>query len=292
QALLKQQCHLASFDGMSAIVGVSSANLQKMTQQKIPNIEAAFAQVCQRKVVVQLEVANSQGNTVKNSIAPINPPIVETATSPPEQPPNPPPPSPLRVPPEERAEIKPPNFPTLNQTNLASVVQASSAKSFNHNSNHNFNGSDYAPSLHSNERTSKDNSTAIHPQNPPVLAEPPTTTDFALENNLNTLATSTVLPLIPSELDIAEEYKDSELQKAIASLTQSFEGEVVQLNNLDSLDRLDMVDNLESIDDLNLKDASFVEEEKEEEEKEEILTPPKIHNYSDRPDVEEYDDEW
>ena len=43
QALLKQQCHLISFDGLSAIVGVSSAKLQKITQQKIPNIEAATA---------------------------------------------------------------------------------------------------------------------------------------------------------------------------------------------------------------------------------------------------------
>ncbi|MEY2831345.1 MAG: polymerase subunit gamma/tau, partial [Cyanobacteriota bacterium] len=65
QALLKQQCHLVSFDGLSAIVGISSAKLQKLNQGKVPNIEAAFAQVCQRKVRVQLEVAGSQSNMAK-----------------------------------------------------------------------------------------------------------------------------------------------------------------------------------------------------------------------------------
>ncbi|MEO0011980.1 MAG: hypothetical protein RLZZ535_369, partial [Cyanobacteriota bacterium] len=93
QALLKQQCHLVSFDGLSAIVGISSAKLHKLNQGKVPNIEAAFAQVCQRKVRVQLEVAGSQSNTKQNSLASTHQPVVETPTSAPEQPPNPPPPS-------------------------------------------------------------------------------------------------------------------------------------------------------------------------------------------------------
>ncbi|MFM2311155.1 MAG: polymerase subunit gamma/tau [Cyanobacteriota bacterium] len=289
QALLKQQCHLISFDGLSAIVAVNSAKLQKMAQQKIPNIEAAFAQVCQRKVVVQLEVTTSQGNAVRNSIAPINSPIVETPTSAPEQPPNPPPPSPPRVPSEESVEIKPLNFPLPNQTNLAPVVQAPPARSFNHN----FNGSDHAPTLHSNEFSPKNHPTAIKPQNSTVLTDSPITTDFSLANNLNqldNLAAATVPPLISNETDVAEEYADSELQKAIASLTQSFEGEVVQLNNLDSLDS---VDSSETIDNLALNDAPFAEEEEEIEEKEEeTLTPPEIPNYSDRPGIEDYNDEW
>ncbi|BAZ43150.1 DNA polymerase III subunit gamma/tau [Chondrocystis sp. NIES-4102] len=59
QALLKQQCHLVSFDGFSAIVGISTDRLQKLHQGKVSNIEAAFFQVCQRKIRVQLEVANA-----------------------------------------------------------------------------------------------------------------------------------------------------------------------------------------------------------------------------------------
>jgi DNA polymerase III subunit gamma/tau len=293
QALLKQQCHLVSFDGMSAIVGVSSAKLQKMTQQKIPNIEAAFAQVCQRKVVVQLEVASLQGNTVRNSIAPINPPIVETPTSAPEQPPNPPPPSPPRVPSAGQTKIKPPNFSSPNQTNLATVTQTPPAKSFNHD----FNGSHYASPSHSDERTLKELPTAIAErsqreiatQNAAVLAAPTVTTDFSLENNLNNLAAPTALPLIPGEIDVVEEYADSDLQKAIASLTQSFEGEVVQLDNLDSLDSVKTWDSIDNVDDFELNnpsDESLVEETAE------ILAPPEISNYSERPDIDDYNDEW
>ena len=58
---------MVNFDGSSAIVGVSSAKLQKMTQQKIPNIEAAFARVCQQKVRVQLEVASAKKKLTDSS---------------------------------------------------------------------------------------------------------------------------------------------------------------------------------------------------------------------------------
>jgi DNA polymerase III subunit gamma/tau len=284
QALLKQQCHLVNFDGVSAIVGVSSAKLQKMTQQKIPNIEAAFAQVCQRKVVVQLEVASPQGNTVKNSIALINSPIVETPVSAPEQPPNPPPPSSPIVSSKESAEIKLPNFSPFKQTNLAPLVQAPPAKSFNHN----FNGNDHSKGLET--QTLKDYPTAVATQNAPVLTEPSITTDVPLESNPNNIATSTVLPLIAGEIDVVEEYADSDLQKAIASLTQSFEGELVQLDNLDNLDSEDSL-SLDSIDidDLDLNDAS---DKSLAEEQDEISTLPEIPNYLERPDIEDYNDEW
>lgn len=261
QALLKQQCRLVSFDGMSAIVGVSSANLQKMTQQKIPNIEAAFAQVCQRKVVVQLEVASSQGNTVRNSIAPINSAIVETPTSAPQQPPNPPPPS-TQIQPIENQAIQPQNFLTQNQATPISVLPTPLAQSFHSH----LDESDYPKGLLKDtaSRTLKNSPQVIATQNASVL------TPLAIAADLP--------PAIEKEV-VAEEYADSELQKAIASLTQSFEGEVVQLNNLDSLD------SLATIDDLNSNDVPLAEEE-------EILTPSEIPNYSDRPDIEEYDDEW
>ena len=58
KALLSQQCHLVGFNGSSAIVGISSAKLQKLHQGKVVNIETAFEQVCQRKIKVSLEVAS------------------------------------------------------------------------------------------------------------------------------------------------------------------------------------------------------------------------------------------
>ncbi|VEP18332.1 DNA polymerase III subunit gamma/tau [Hyella patelloides LEGE 07179] len=60
QALLRQQCHLISLTDSAAIVGISSAKSQKMNQGRVPNIEAAFAKVCQRKIKVTLEVASKQ----------------------------------------------------------------------------------------------------------------------------------------------------------------------------------------------------------------------------------------
>ena len=66
QALLKQQCYLVNFDGLSAVVGISSAKLQKLHQGKVSNIEAAFAQVCKCKVRVQLEVVAPKNKSDSN----------------------------------------------------------------------------------------------------------------------------------------------------------------------------------------------------------------------------------
>lgn len=58
QALLRQQCHLISLEGSLALVGISSPQLLRLHQGKVPNIEAAFAAVCQKKIQVKLEVAS------------------------------------------------------------------------------------------------------------------------------------------------------------------------------------------------------------------------------------------
>jgi DNA polymerase III subunit gamma/tau len=58
QALVRQQCHLIRFEDMKAVVGVGSEKLQKMTQQKVPNIEAAFAQIGKKRVSVQIVVSD------------------------------------------------------------------------------------------------------------------------------------------------------------------------------------------------------------------------------------------
>jgi DNA polymerase-3 subunit gamma/tau len=204
QALLKQQCHLVSFDGLSAIVGISSAKLQKLNQGKVPNIEAAFAQVCQRKVRVQLEVAGSQSNMAKKTITSIEQPA-KTPLSSPEQPPNPPPPS-TQIQSVKNSAIQPQNFPSQNQATPISVLPTPLAQSFHYH----LDESDYAP------RTLKDRPQVIATQNAPVLTPPAIAADLT--------------PAIKTEV-IAEDYVDSELQQAIASLTQSFEGEVVELDN-------------------------------------------------------------
>ena len=197
QALLKQQCHLVSFDGLSAIVGISSAKLQKLNQGKVPNIEAAFAQVCRRKVRVQLEVAGSQSNIAKKAITSIEQPVKTPLSAPPEQPPNPPPPS-TQIQPVENPAIQPQNFSSQNQATPISVLPTPLAQSF-HN--------------HLDESA---HSQVIATQNAPVLTPPAIAADLT--------------PSIKTEV-IAEDYVDSELQQAIARLTQSFEGEVVELDN-------------------------------------------------------------
>lgn len=197
QALLKQQCHLVSFDGLSAIVGISSAKLQKLNQGKVPNIEAAFTQVCQRKVRVQLEVAGSQSNMAKKAITSIEQPVKTPLSAPPEQPPNPPPPS-TQIQPVENPAIQPQNFPSQNQATPIAVLPTPLAQSF-----HNHLGKSAHPR-------------GIATENAPVLTPPAIAADLT--------------PAIKTEV-IAEDYADSELQQAIASLTQSFEGEVVELDN-------------------------------------------------------------
>jgi DNA polymerase-3 subunit gamma/tau len=58
QALLRQQGHLIAFSGHEARVAVSSQPLFKMFQERLPNVEAAFLKVFERKVKVSLEVAS------------------------------------------------------------------------------------------------------------------------------------------------------------------------------------------------------------------------------------------
>ncbi|MGK7948235.1 MAG: DNA polymerase III subunit gamma/tau [Xenococcaceae cyanobacterium] len=59
QALFKQKCHLISLHDAVAIVGISSPQLLKLNQGKIPNLEAAFAKACQRNIKVKLEAVSS-----------------------------------------------------------------------------------------------------------------------------------------------------------------------------------------------------------------------------------------
>ena len=253
QALLKQQCYLVSFDGSSAIVGISSAKLQKLNQGKIPNIEAAFAKVCQRQIKVQLEVANSQGttsnNTLSKSVVPTKAqpaPIPETSPASPEFKAFDAPDRPQSLP----VQTQPAQVPSKSQTS------SSAPASFHPES-------DEAP-LRDRDRVAypKGNRT-----NTSKLAE---STNGVLKSSTPDLKSSVAEPItiqhdltseVPVELTIAED--EQQLQQAIDNLTHSFEGELVQLDNVN--------------------EESFKAEK--------TLTPsPNLDR--DRPDPEDYEDDW
>ena len=249
QALLKQQCYLVSFDDMSAIVGVSSAKLEKMAQQKIPNIEAAFARVCQRKVRVQLEVASAKKNSNTHSNVDRS---VENSVKPSLQPPWAKPAAPSPPPPPDK-----PASPAVSPT------------------------ADVITPVRSSEPGKPDNrqaNTALAPQEVErntAVTNPLPTAHHPLDNSPdNDVAIADPTHQPESALD--ENYSDSDLEQAIASLTQSFEGEVVQLNN--------------DLDD-------FEDEEEDNEDAATLVEPnmgqnPDIAVSLERPDVEDYDDDW
>ena len=247
QALLKQQCYLVSFDDMSAIVGISSAKLEKMAQQKIPNIEAAFAQVCQRKVRVQLEVASAKKNPNNSTNTANNVQSARPSLQPPWSKPDatqPPPPSPTVektsqvLQPTENAEI---SAHTPDRQPEPEAVKPDDRQI----------NADLA------QKVAGHNTSAV---NPPLVES-----DRSIGNTKNNIAVADPTNNLGSALN--EDYTDSDLEQAIASLTQSFEGEVVQFD-----------------DDLNDEDES--------EEYLPIVYEPEVTTPLERPEAEDYDDDW
>ena len=253
QALLKQQCHLVSFDGLSAIVGISSAKLQKLNQGKVPNIEAAFAQVCQSKVRVQLEVVNAKNNSANsannsvnnsttNSIPPLkqSPPVAETTPT-------------YSPAPTAKETIKPQSIPIQNQVTATQPV--------------------------AQNITSQPATLPQKPVNPATTVHNPEFENNSVQN-LGTpqisSSTSTAIasnnqdptPPAITELGSNQDYLNADLQQAIESLTHSFEGEVVQLDNADYIEE-------ESLEVSEISSQSN-------------LSP----GTADRPDEEDYGDEW
>ncbi|MGF1590274.1 MAG: DNA polymerase III subunit gamma/tau [Pleurocapsa sp.] len=244
QALLKQQCHLVSFDGESAIVGISSAKLQKLNQGKVSNIEAAFAKVCQSKVKVQLEVANLKDTLTKNMAA-----ISNSAA----EMPNP------------TVNINSTSSSTSKlKTSQPKAVEAQ-VKSTNSLSNPERVAQKFTPDLN-----------PVNPVNPATKNNhiPSPDSDIAkitAAKQDTSVITSTILPknnvIIPQTTgeSLSQDYADNDLQQAIDKLTQSFEGEVVQLSNIpeESHQAPQRVEQL---------DTSY--------------------SSLDRPDIDDYDDEW
>ncbi len=236
QALLKQQCHLISFDGASAIVGISSATLQKLNQGKVPNIEKAFAQVVQHKVKVQLEVASRSDNSAKKNSVAVNNPVKPFPES------------------EKSLDNTAINFSNNHQnalvepkTSLKATVPIVTAQPVMEVKPPSFNVSVTTPPA-TPVQSVQTNSIAPLPI-PTVQPESTTTPSFP-EN---------------IEQDLDTNYEDDELQEAIANLTQSFEGDLVQMDS----------------------DRHFVVDTSKADDVEEYA----IQEQS-RPSIEEYDDDW
>jgi len=244
QALLKQQCYLVNFDGLSAVVGISSAKLQKLNQGKVPNIETAFAQVCQRKVRVQLEVVtpknkvenhSSDNNIFQSTVVQeirnklpspekptaqsfIDSPTPEAILSESIE-------SPKKLNPVKQPDVQH-NGSGLNQTiNREDIVKSNPVENFQTSAPPEFKSS----------------------INTPVISPTTTTTTFQSV----------------SESAINGEQTDNYLQQAIDNLTLSFEGELVPMDSLDD---------------------PFIQEN----ETVQIIANPTL----DRPDPEDYEDDW
>ena len=257
QALLKQQCHLVNFDGSSAIVGVSSAKLQKMTQQKIPNIEAAFARVCQQKVRVQLEVAGAKKKLTASSAAPL-----ENAGS-----------EPLSMPSQAAnptieqgvARSVAPNAKTTTTVERGTEMRVSAPPQHATPDGFNHGGGKNRKDTNGKVR----NSNGFESNGGQTGSTPMASTALITEANTES-APSPVLE--DSKTFLEADYADSELQQAIENLTQSFEGELVQLDR----------DDFEDSDEVEEELTALSEPESS------TLRSPLI----ERPDLEEYDDDW
>ncbi len=95
QTLLRQQCRLLSLKDREAWISVNSQPLFRMAKERLPNVEAAFTQLFDRKIRVNLEVAA----TTEEAIAPPNGSAAPPPTSSSPAPPGPPGPPERRSPP-------------------------------------------------------------------------------------------------------------------------------------------------------------------------------------------------
>ena len=66
QDLVRSNCNLLNLDKLAAHIEVRSQGLLKLVQGKIPDLEAAFVEVCQHPIKVNLKVASSFNRTSKS----------------------------------------------------------------------------------------------------------------------------------------------------------------------------------------------------------------------------------
>ena len=241
RALLVQQCHLISLNDSSAIVGISSAKLRRLHQAKVTNIETAFEKVCQRKIKVQLEVAKKEevrsqdkgvsrnARTgvrnhfdnqleVKNTVP--NPPTVTPVSS--------------------SNGIQSPS-PSIERQN---IPQPPAPKTTPQTINQNRDLPERGAPKPNRHHLLENKTIQFNPiLNPPVSASTATKSENKLFDNIPQSVSPAPLPSpiesnqpkspeVNATNSFEEDLDSDELQKAIANLTQLFEGELVQLDNI------------------------------------------------------------
>ncbi|MBW4516288.1 MAG: DNA polymerase III subunit gamma/tau [Timaviella obliquedivisa GSE-PSE-MK23-08B] len=111
QVMMSQQCQLLGLDEHEVRMGARSEKLFRMAKERMPNIEAAFEQYCDRKIKVTLEVMA---------------PGVATAAAPT----SPPPQAPPQISPQAPPQISPQASPQVPKAPPSSPRTAEAAPSF------------------------------------------------------------------------------------------------------------------------------------------------------------------
>ena len=263
RALLAQQCHLISLNESLAIVGIGNSRLQSLHQGKVTNIEAAFAKICQRKIKVSLEVAKLD-----------EPPPKESVTSKESIPTFP---SPQSLPQLQKESAIP-------ATNNKSVESETTKKKIDNSSHAVNNRSELATNDLQENNNIKNTFTSTTPTK--VLVK----SAIASDNAITTAFVTTTAPEIEnnteatdktSELLSETNYGEDDLQQAIEELTVNFEGEVVQLD-----DRV-----RESLQVERASDIDFSATSEENKIADKLPPTPRI-KLGNRPDFDEYDDDF
>ena len=305
KALFQQKCHLIALEGSVARVGISSPQLIKLNQGKVPNLEAAFAKACQRTIKVKLEASTTQSQP-ESDISPsvqlpaqkssIDPPTSTSITNLAESRES------FTIAPEKKTlitDVKPPQQEITN--NLSSPVK-SNPEVVNQQTQ-----------IEKKDRSKviplKETSARIPKQTELSVTEPlPFKPDL---ESVNISAETTVQNYNSSDID-------ENLQKAVEALAKSFEGEIVTLagaidNQTEAIDlqesesdsSIEQVDNHNSSSDklehlpsqeseINHKGSSVNQSTIEQGLPPHQAIAPKsiVHTIvSNRPDLSEYEDE-
>ena len=209
QMLMAQQGVLLGFDGVGAKVGFRSASLQKMAQERVPNLEKAFEAIFKRPIRVSLEI-----------VTPEEAPSKENDKSPP------PPPTPpvLRARPSESPFQQPAKPAPQNQPQNQSPSYTSKATDSNQNLDKNID------QKNSNQNGTVESNASINNR----ASSLPSSVDLQNNSLNNTLPSSR-----PSRLDPPTDSIDFDQdQEKIKRFANFFNGEIVSLeeekNRIDS----------------------------------------------------------
>ena len=197
RTLLFQKCHLINIQGSMVTIGVVSPQLIKLIQVKISNIETAFTQACQRKIKVTLEVAK---NTPQPATSKSSPPSSKTEPNRSSQ-----------LPELEPETIKVPEIiPAANIQSLPPTTPSPKPQT--------------KPVVtHENKRASnatQDSHLSVATADSPAIKD--------IQN-----------PKVNEEVNIAHQdvtantSSAGDFQKAVELLTKSFDGEVINLGNIE-----------------------------------------------------------